>query len=130
MTATLTPVYPLVLHNGELWEPGPEIYFTRDFIVQLVDRARFDTTEEEPPVGWSLRGVFDVASDGAAAPVYAVFHKTAEHAAQIAADLEAAGQEPDLQNRVIGHYVWRLLTDSWTTHLGTGEQIVKGVWKD
>ena len=125
MVATLIPVYPLVLRETKTWEPGPELYFTRQFILQLVDRARFDMTNH-PQVGWFLRGVFDVATDGAAAPVYIVFHKTAEQAAEIDAELD----RPDPQNRVIGHYVWRLLTESWTTHLGTGEKIVKGVWQD
>jgi hypothetical protein len=107
MVATMIPIYPLALHEEGDWTPAPEMYFTREFILRIIER----TIDHEPDFGWRLHPKN---------PIYLVYDDPP-------ADSDEALLPP---RKPKGHLVYEIDPTSWTTDLGSGEEIVKGGWPD
>lgn len=106
------PVYPLVLHEEGDWTPVPVMYFTRDFILRVIERT---TREDHPDFGWRYR-MAGGALGGRPTLVY-----------------DDPTDDPLLPPRKPkGHRVWRLYPKSWARfeHDDDVDMVIRGVWPD
>lgn len=102
------PVYPLILHEEGDWTPVPVMYFTREFVLRVIERGFLG-------FGWSLRAHHDrsllVYDDPSCDSIDALL--------------------PPRKPK--GHRVWLLDKTSWTPYRHGDDdvdEVIRGEWPD